>query len=146
MDGSRSADNDATVDGLVLACVSGLPAEGARVAFTLQDRPCEAVARSLIPLHPGDIGATVVLMFEAGKAARPVVIGRLQGAAPGPPPPEVTADGERVEITAASEVVLRCGKASLTLARSGKIVLRGTYILSRSSGPNRIKGGSVQLN
>lgn len=42
--------------------------------------------------------------------------------------------------------MLRCGKASITLTRSGKIILRGTYISSRSSGVIRIKGGSVQIN
>ena len=28
----------------------------------------------------------------------------------------------------------------------GKVLIRGTYLLSRSSGVNRIKGGSVQIN
>ena len=37
-------------------------------------------------------------------------------------------------------------KASITLTSAGKILLRGAYILNRSSGVNRIKGGSVQIN
>ena len=41
---------------------------------------------------------------------------------------------------------LRCGKASITLTRAGKVLIRGAYLLSRSSGVNRIKGGSVQIN
>jgi hypothetical protein len=49
-------------------------------------------------------------------------------------------------VQAAEELVLRCGDASITLTRAGKIILRGTYLLSRSSGVNRIKGGSVQIN
>ena len=49
-------------------------------------------------------------------------------------------------LTAEHEIVLRCGKASLTLTRAGKVLIRGTYLLSRSSGVNRIKGGSVQIN
>jgi hypothetical protein len=44
------------------------------------------------------------------------------------------------------ELVLRCGEASLTLRRNGRVVLRGTYVESRSKGTNRIKGGSVQIN
>jgi hypothetical protein len=76
-----------------------------------------------------------------------VILGYLQPpAAAVPATAEVLVDGDRVEIGAEREIVLRCGKASLTLTRSGKIVLRGTYILSRSSGPNKIKGGSIQLN
>ena len=52
----------------------------------------------------------------------------------------------RLELTAEREIVLRCGKASITLTRAGKILLRGAYIFSRSTGVNKIKGGSVQLN
>ena len=42
--------------------------------------------------------------------------------------------------------VLVRGKASITLTREGKVLIRGTYLSSRSSGVNRIKGGSVQIN
>ena len=45
-------------------------------------------------------------------------------------------DGRRVEITAEEEIVLRCGESSITLTRAGKIILRGAYLLSRSSGVN----------
>jgi hypothetical protein len=41
---------------------------------------------------------------------------------------------------------LRCGKSSITLTRAGKVLIEGEYISSRSSGVNRIKGGSIQLN
>ena len=59
---------------------------------------------------------------------------------------QATLDGEQLVLTAQNEIVLRCGKASLTLTRAGKVLIRGTYLLSRSSGVNRIKGGSVQIN
>jgi hypothetical protein len=55
-------------------------------------------------------------------------------------------DGERVLLTADREIVLRCGEASLTLTRAGKVLIRGTYVLSRSSGSNRIKGAAVEIN
>jgi hypothetical protein len=42
--------------------------------------------------------------------------------------------------------VLHCGKASITLTRAGKVIIRGEYVLARSSGVNRIVGGSVQIN
>ncbi len=58
----------------------------------------------------------------------------------------VYVDGERVSIEGAEEVTFKCGKASITLTRSGKILIRGTYLLNRSSGVNRIMGGSVQVN
>lgn len=58
----------------------------------------------------------------------------------------VYVDGERVTIEGAEEVTFKCGKASITLTKSGKILIRGTYLLNRSSGVNRILGGSVQVN
>jgi len=59
---------------------------------------------------------------------------------------EVLADGESIRINGQKEIVLRCGLASITLTRDGKILLRGAYVQSRSSGVNRIKGASVQIN
>ncbi|MGV8750478.1 DUF6484 domain-containing protein, partial [Pseudomonas aeruginosa] len=55
-------------------------------------------------------------------------------------------DGERLEFSAEREIVLRCGKASITLTRAGKVIIHGAYLSSRSTGVNRIKGGSVQIN
>jgi len=59
---------------------------------------------------------------------------------------QVFVDGKHVVIEGAEEVTFKCGKASITLTRSGKILIRGTYLLNRSSGVNRIMGGSVQVN
>jgi hypothetical protein len=42
--------------------------------------------------------------------------------------------------------VLRCGEASITLTKAGKILIRGTYVLSRSSGVNMVKGATIHLN
>ena len=55
-------------------------------------------------------------------------------------------DGEQVTLSAEKEIVLKCGKSSITLTKAGKIIIRGEYVLSRSSGVNKIKGGSVQIN
>ena len=59
---------------------------------------------------------------------------------------EAKVDGRRVEFTAEQEIVFRCGKASIILTRAGKVLIEGEYVLTRSSGVNRIKGGSVQIN
>ncbi len=98
------------------------------------------------PLSREDIGAQVALMFEAGDLTRPLVIGRIQRLPQTSTPAVAHLDGERLEFTAEREIVLRCGKASITLTREGKVLIRGTYLSSRSSGVNRIKGGSVQIN
>jgi Phage tail baseplate hub (GPD) len=55
-------------------------------------------------------------------------------------------DGQRMIVSAREKLVLRCGKASITLTKAGKMLIEGSYLLSRSTGVNRIKGGSVQLN
>jgi hypothetical protein len=107
-------------------------------------------ARTVIDLHGEHIGKTVVLAFENGDASLPIVVGVLRAAesrpleAPGQV--QVDADGERMIVSAKEQLVLRCGKASITLTNAGKVVIEGSYVVSRSTGVNRIKGGSVQLN
>ena len=59
---------------------------------------------------------------------------------------EADVDGRRVRLTARDEIVLQCGKASITLRRNGRVIVRGTYIETHSDGTNRIKGGQVQIN
>ena len=58
----------------------------------------------------------------------------------------VNVDGKRVCIEGAEEVSLKCGDASITLTKAGKLLLRGKYLSSRSTGVNKILGGSVQVN
>src|SRR5258706_9680613 len=108
-------------------------------------------ARTVVDLHPAHIGRSVVVMFEHGDPLSPIVMGVLRGGVGWPAPDrpaavEVSADDERMVVTARSQLVLRCGKASITLTKAGKVLIEGSYVLSRSTGVNRIKGGSVQLN
>jgi len=110
-------------------------------------------ARTVVDLHGAHIGCNVVLMFEDADPGRPIVMGVLRTghreALPGShahAQVEVDADGERMLIGAREQLVLRCGKASITLTRAGKVLIQGSYVSSRSTGVNRIKGGSVQLN
>lgn len=108
-------------------------------------------ARTAADLHGAHIGAPLVLMFEQGDPLRPVVLGVLRERTGWPLPDapaqvEVDTDGQRMVVAAREQLVLRCGKASITLTKAGKVLLEGSYVLSRSTGVNRIKGGSVQLN
>jgi hypothetical protein len=111
-----------------------------------------ARARIAGAISEDDVGMDVALAFEDGEASRPLVLGRvLSGlprgrAAPSLKRPEIEIDGERIVLTAERELVLRCGATSITLRRDGRVSIRGARLLSRSSGPNRIKGGSVQIN
>jgi hypothetical protein len=94
-----------------------------------------------------------VVVFEGGDRSKPLIVGfiealdRPQPDAPsGLPVIEADVDGRRVRVTAQDEIVLECGSASVTLRRNGRVVIRGTYVETRSDGTNRIKGGQVQIN
>jgi uncharacterized protein DUF6484 len=108
-------------------------------------------ARSIVDLRGSHIGKHVVLLFESNEHADPIVMGVLREgngwpAEAQPSNVEVQADGERMVVSAKRQLVLRCGKASITLTEEGKILVKGTYLSSRSSGVHRIKGGAVQIN
>lgn len=121
------------------------------VVFRGQPGTAAMPARATIALSAPDIGRQVVLSFIGSELDEPVVIGRLVdvGARPlddAASNVEVDADGRTVIVSAKDEIVLRCGKASVTLTSAGKVLIRGTYLLSRSSGVNAIKGGTVEIN
>lgn len=128
------------------------------------------VAISTVALNQQHVGRQVAILFANGKADSPVIMGLIHS------PlneiidsyqPEnnksltpdssslvfdenqnqvVKVDGKRVVIEGQEEVVLKCGDASITLTKAGKVLIRGKYLLNRSDGVNRIMGGSVQVN
>lgn len=108
-------------------------------------------ARATVDLGGAHVGHEVLLVFERGDPRRPIVTGVLRGAEGWPAAAaelgaDVEADGSRLVVSAREQLVLRCGRASITLTRSGKVVIDGEYVLSRATGVNRIHGGAVQLN
>jgi hypothetical protein len=138
--------------GVRIGVLVGMRDDGCTPLVVYSGQPDSAAlsARATVDLHGAHIGRHVVLMFEDGDPRRPLVLGCLaqQAATPAERPGnvEVDADGERLLLSAKEQLVLRCGKASITLTKAGKILIQGAYVSSRSSGVNRIKGGSVQLN
>ncbi|HYH94981.1 DUF6484 domain-containing protein [Hyalangium sp.] len=124
-------------------------------------------ARLAIAVDPKSLQAAVslhqkvVLLFESGDPGRPFLMGLIQETSPTPlvdalleeqaqvPTPakaEAKVDGRRVVIEGKDEIVLKCGEASITLRRNGKVIVKGTYLESRATGTHRIKGGSVEIN
>lgn len=121
--------------------------------------------RSTVPLMAEALRAAAishqaaVLLFERGDPTLPLLVGLVQ--APGtsslleelldakaerPQPHTVEVDGKRLIVEGHDEVVLRCGEASITLRRNGRVVIRGTELETRASGIHRIKGGKVEIN
>jgi hypothetical protein len=104
-------------------------------------------ARAMAVLESRHVDRDVALVFEARDPARPVVMGVIETFEP----PREAADeepdpGRRVVVSADEELVLTCGKASITLTRSGKILIKGAYVSSHASGTQRIRGATVEIN
>ena len=134
---------EVTDDGLVLGLDSGLLAV-ARMTKEVARTPPEELRKS-----------EVLVLFEGGDPESPIAIAVLHSAGSGNLKPDVetghtplrsVVDDEQVILDAKRKIELRCGKGSITITPDGKIVLRGTHLLSRSSGPLRIKGGHVDIN
>jgi hypothetical protein len=139
--------------GTVVGRLLALTDEGCTplVCFDGQPVPGAMPARCSVDLRPEHVGLDVVLVFDHDDRSRPIVTGVLRGKPGWPLQPlpgrvKIDADGERLTVAATHELVLRCGKAVLTLRSDGRIVLRGEEILTEATGANRIRGGSVQLN
>jgi Domain of unknown function (DUF6484) len=143
----------APISGVRVGVLIGLTDAGRTplVIFQGQADSAAVAARATLDIHGAHIGRSVVLMFEDGDPRRPIIMGCLapvesQAMDARLGQLEVETNGERLLITAKELLVLRCGKATITLTKAGKVLIQGTYISTRSSGVNRIKGGSVQLN
>lgn len=98
---------------------------------------------------------SVLLVFEENNALLPIVVGKISDSLPklkhidevGAITQSISIDGsEDVLVEANKELVLRCGKSSITLKRNGKIMVKGVEIVSRSSGNNKLKGATININ
>ncbi|MBI5017319.1 MAG: hypothetical protein HZB55_17770 [Deltaproteobacteria bacterium] len=85
-------------------------------------------------------GLRVLLTFEDGDPGHPIVLGLLDA------PPAESETPKVLKIESEEELILECGQAKITLRADGKIVILGGYVVSQSTGVNRIRGGSVQIN
>ena len=99
----------------------------------------------------------VLLVFENGDPMLPIIVGIVRETFYLPisleetdlsvkPPREAILDGRKVSLDAKEKIVLRCGKSSVTLRKDGKIIVKGTQIVSQASGTNKIKGASIRIN
>jgi hypothetical protein len=135
--------------GAVRGILSGLNARGEPLVDFCGNIAGHAVlAVTTVPVRAEDVGKEAILLFEDGDAARPLLIGVVL-----PPSPsqevrvlDIKLDGRSIVMSAEHDISIRCGEASISLTRAGKVIIKGTSLLSKSAGPNRIKGGCIQLN
>lgn len=111
--------------------------------------PCIARTIVSIPIEDRGVDLPVLLSFEGNDLALPIIVGILQDSiqeAKKEPEKEVFVDGEKLVFEAKKEIQLKCGKSSITLKKDGKILIRGTNLVSRASEANKIRGASVAIN
>jgi Domain of unknown function (DUF6484) len=139
--------------GAVTGTLVGFADDGQIPLVTYDGQPGSAAitARASVDLHGSHVGRSVVLLFERGDPHLPLVVGWVRQDSLAPPLAaagrvEVDADGERMIVSAKEQLVLRCGAASITLTKAGKVIIRGAYVVSHSSGANRVHGATVHLN
>ncbi len=145
-------DQKVSLDGVARGVISNFDQTAGRIHIVVPSLSMlePMVARSTVPIAKTDVGREVLVAFESGDASCPYIVGLLWELGKYPltqaEPFEAKVDDEQIVIEGKKEIVLKCGKASITLTRAGKVLIRGAYVLCRSSGVNRIKGGSVQVN
>lgn len=148
---------DSKIDGIVIGVFSGTSANGQALVHypgIPDDEPVAAISTG----HLGEQsqGRELALGFINGNPMSPIILGLIQNTTDAEPVTttseatkpdvDVNIDGEKLILSADREIVLKCGKSSITLTRAGKVIVKGAYVSNHSTGVNRIKGGSVQIN
>lgn len=138
------------------------------VDFPQNLSPQAVVAMSTLAITKANVGRQVALLFANGSLASPIIMGMIHAplqsilenyeiendeikkekeqAEKNNNTEDILLDGNKLVFEAKEEIVLKCGESSITLTKAGKILIRGKYLLNRSTGVNRILGGSVQVN
>jgi hypothetical protein len=113
------------------------------IGVTLSDDELVQAAwlgRRALVVRPGGEPARAVLVAllreRVARAARDSFPGGLN----------VKVDGDVVRVTAGASLELRCGKGRILMRKDGRIEVSGTHVITRSRGPVKIKGTTVEVN
>lgn len=157
---------------IIIGTLSGFDNEGnGLVDYSKNPSSKPIVAITTVALNQHQSGRQVALLFAEGNPNKPVIMGLIHSplqdlienfeiavdeneivnadmdsSTDSLKLDDVHIDGKRITLEGKDEVVLKCGAASITLTKAGKILIKGKYLLNRSTGVNRIMGGSVQVN
>jgi len=129
--------------GVIIGSVAGVDAKGSPLVSWSGGEPVAAqvVWMAAMPKWTECVGARVVLGLADGSECQPIILGLLD--APASPPQR---EPDVLRIVSGRELVIECGEAKIMLRADGRVEIRGTHLVSRSSGPNKIKGGTVHIN
>lgn len=132
--------------GVTLGEITGVTADGQPLVRCGQRRARQALActTTVAPDWRTCTGKRVLVAFVDGDTDRPVVLGMLD--APTAMPSAPAAVPRTLRISAGEELTIECGKSKIWLRADGRIEIRGEHVISRSRGPNKVKGGSVHIN
>jgi hypothetical protein len=145
------------INGIVIGVLSDPGGEGPPSVYypgIPNDEPVAAISTE--DMTNQNRGSEVALGFVDGNPVLPIILGLIhktgdQERSSGHEPEmaqtiDVRIDGDKLTLSADKEIVLKCGKSSITLTRAGKVIVKGAYVSNHATGVNRIKGGSVQIN
>jgi hypothetical protein len=134
--------------GVQIVVIAGFSPAGEPLVQDIAGSKVAHIASTIVDVGMTHIGRRAVVQFEDGDRNKPIILGLVREPVDrqSHDTPRIEVDGNRLVITASHEIVLRCGDASVTLTKAGKVLIRGAYVSTRSSGVNRIRGGSVQIN
>lgn len=105
-------------------------------------RPAQPLWTSTPPKWSDCVGCRVALALVDGDARRPLIVGLLDAPRAAP----IATMPSTLKVESRDELVIECGKSKIALRADGRIEIRGGHLVSRSSGPNKVKGGSVHIN
>ena len=151
---------------LIIGTLVALNDEGKPLVNFIQNLTSSPiVALSTSVLTQQQLSRQVALLFNQGDLSQPIIVGLIHSPldallentntqsetqkvelAGDLNVDEVNVEGKKMTFEAQDEMVFKCGESSITLTKNGKVLIRGKYLLNRSSGVNRIMGGSVQVN
>ena len=110
---------------------------------------CELLRITAAPPPELPEGATVAFVADDGDEDCNYVLGVIECL--GPRADEradsrLTDESQTIRVRAAQRLELSCGRASLIMNADGTVVLKGTTVVSRASGVNKIRGAAVRIN
>ena len=83
---------------------------------------------------------SVLLFFEDGDPTLPIVAGIVRNGL------QRNKSGRELRLESSDEITISCGKSSIMLRSDGRVVIKGTELVSRASRTNKIRGAAIEIN